>query len=180
MMKYENLWPESIDDGYVSTNNIVAIMKQQAEYLKKKTNNNVFLRFSHIKSVTPITTMASVMSSLSVLTEKSVCSEYIGDVPVDKLKDANELYTQKQFGCEIYNHQYRFRLFEMSLPPLYPIEVVIDEGIVSDIRGQYLADPFVENTLAIDNDNEFLEMLKSVFSSRKVIYILNRLMEDSR
>lgn len=179
-MEYEDLWPDSIENQYVSTENISAIMKQQAAYLKEKSQGKVFLRFGHIKEVSSFAALEAGIINLSAVTRIQASSEYIDNSNIDELKDANELYSQKRFGCEIYNQMYRFRLFEMNFSPLYPIDVCIDEGIVSNIKGQYLTEAFGEDTLQVNDDNEFIELLKSVFSSKKVAYILTRLMEDEQ
>lgn len=176
-MKYEDLWPDSIENQYIPTVNIDEIMRQQAVYLKNKSHGKVLLRFGRIKSITPFTMTEATMTGISAIAKMHAPKEYIDNSNVDELKDANELYSQKRFGCELHNHSYRFRLFEMDLPPLYPINVCIDEGITSDIKGQYFEETFDKNVLQVNNDNEFIELLKSIFSSKKVTYIRARLME---
>lgn len=176
-MKYEDLWPDSIEDQYIPTANIAEIMKQQAAYLKNKSHGKVLLRFGHIKSITPFTIAETTMTSISAIAKMHAPREYIDNSNIDELKDANELYSQKRFGCELHNHSYRFRLFEMDLPPLYPIDVCVDEGIAFDIKEQYSEEAFEKYVLQVNNDNEFIELLKSIFSSKKVTYIRARLME---
>ena len=36
-------------------------------------------------------------------------------------------------GFEICTEKYRFRLFELRMTPIYPIEIIIDEGICKNI-----------------------------------------------
>ena len=44
---------------------------------------------------------------------------------------------------------------------------------------QYSEEAFEKYVLQVNNDNEFIELLKSIFSSKKVTYIRARLMEAS-
>lgn len=179
-MEYENLWPDPIENQHASTANISTIMKQQATYLKEMTQGKAFLRFAHIKKVEPFSMAVSAMTSISAITKLQASDEYIGNSSINELKDANELYSQKRFGCEIYNRSYRFRLFEMDLPPLYPIDICVDEGIASDISKQYPEEAYDQGTLQVNNDDEFIKLLRFIFSSKKVSYILTRLMETNQ
>lgn len=168
-MMYENLWPDSIESNYASTENIKLIMKDQASYLKEKTHGNVRLKFMQIKNV------YSTAATYSLMTANKISQYFDNGQNTERLKDANELYDSKSFGCEIYNDTYRFRLFEMDLRPLYPIFINIDEGIVEDIEKYYLSEEFISNTIQIDSDEDYIKLLKLIFGSRKLAFILDRL-----
>lgn len=170
-MEYENLWDvPSVDILGDSTENVMEIMKQQAQYLKEGTNGKVMGKFSRIKNI--MTNIAGLAAALS--------SEVTDDNEINNLSDANNLYRNQKYGFEIYNQTYKFRIFEMSLSPLYPISVMIDEGVLEDTQESlsYCTEKGSTNTTCIvRSDKELLECLKIVFSSKKVKYILYKLQQ---
>lgn len=169
-MEYENLW--NIPNGenpLDTTSNIVEIMRQQGKYLKEGTNGKVFGKFNHIKN------LAAGMQALS----RAVSFEVVDDPETSNLDDANKLYGAKKYGFEIYNNTYKFRVFEMLLTPVYPVNISLDEGIVEDTQHE-LINSYIEklpeaNQFSVKSDDEFLTFLRIVFSSKKVRYIIQRL-----
>lgn len=170
-MNYKNLWDiPPIDILGDSTENVVEIMKQQAQYLKEGTNGKVLGKFSKIKDV--MTQIAGLAAALS--------PEMSDDTEINKLSDANKLYRSQRYGFEIYNQTYRFRIFEMNLSPLYPISIMFDEGILEDTRESlsYCTEKgSADTTFIVKSDDDLLECLKVIFSSKKVKYILYRLQQ---
>lgn len=170
-MDYENLWDvPSVDILGDSTENVMEIMKQQAQYLKEGTNGKVMGKFSRIKNI-----MANIAGLAAALS-----SEVTDDNEINNLSDANNLYRNQKYGFEIYNQTYKFRIFEMSLSPLYPISVMIDEGVLEDTLESlsYCTEKGSTNTtFIVRSDKELLECLKIVFSSKKVKYILYKLQQ---
>lgn len=168
-MAYENLWNvPSVDILGDSTENVMEIMKQQAQYLKEGTNGKVMGKFSKIKNV--MTSIAGLAAALS--------PEISDDTEISNLSDANNLYKSQRYGFEIYNQTYKFRIFEMNLSPLYPISIMFDEGVLEDTRenlGYCTEKGRTDTTFIVKSDNDLLECLKVVFSSKKVKYILYRL-----
>lgn len=170
-MAYENLWDvPSVDILGDSTENVMVIMKQQAQYLKEDTNGKVMGKFSRIKNI--MVNIAGLAATLS--------SEITDDNEINNLSDANNLYKSQKYGFEIYNQTYKFRIFEMSLSPLYPISVMIDEGVLEDTQeslSNCIEKGSTNTAFIIRSDNELLECLKIVFSSKKVKYILYKLQQ---
>lgn len=170
-MAYENLWDvPSVDILGDSTENVMVIMKQQAQYLKENTNGKVMGKFSRIKNI--MVNIAGLAATLS--------SEITDDNEINNLSDANNLYKSQKYGFEIYNQTYKFRIFEMSLSPLYPISVMIDEGVLEDTQDSLsncIEKGSTNTAFIIRSDNELLECLKIVFSSKKVKYILYKLQQ---
>lgn len=170
-MAYENLWDvPSVDILGDSTENVMVIMKQQAQYLKEDTNGKVRGKFSRIKNI-----MANIAGLAATLS-----SEITDDNEINNLSDANNLYKSQKYGFEIYNQTYKFRIFEMSLSPLYPISVMIDEGVLEDTQeslSNCIEKGSTNTAFIIRSDNELLECLKIVFSSKKVKYILYKLQQ---
>ena len=150
-MAYENLWDvPSVDILGDSTENVMVIMKQQAQYLKENTNGKVMGKFSRIKNI--MVNIAGLAPTLS--------SEITDDNEINNLSDANNLYKSQKYGFEIYNQTYKFRIFEMSLSPLYPISVMIDEGVLEDTQeslSNCIEKGSTNTAFIIRSDNELLE-----------------------
>ena len=123
-MTYENLWDiPSVNEVLNSTDNIFDIMKAQGQYLKENTNGRIFGKFSKIKTINPLSTMGAALTAFAP-------REVLQNNDSSALADANELYRDQKYGFEIYNSAYKFRVFEMIILPVYPAQIIIDEGVV--------------------------------------------------
>ena len=180
MKTYNNLWeiPNSNEKPDL-TDSIKDIMKQQSEYLKDTTNNKVFGKFARIKKTDLFPGLtAGALAISSMLSSKETFSN-----ETDNLKDANILYTEDRYGYEIYNSTYRFRMFEMNITPIYPIQIIIDEGIMDDISKEIsynLERGDSQNHIILNNDNDLIDCLKLMFTSKKVKYLIYRLLQNSK
>ena len=86
-MAYENLWDvPSVDILGDSTENVMEIMKQQAQYLKEGTNGKVMGKFSKIKNV--MTSIAGLAAALS--------PEISDDTEISNLSDRQSCWTRKR------------------------------------------------------------------------------------
>lgn len=175
-MEYKNLWNIPSKNPEINiTDNIFTIMKQQCNYLKAATNNKISGKFCKIKRIDPLSTMAHVLHSIS-------SKEVLQNNDTDNLKDANELYKSQKYGFEIYNTTYKFRIFEMIVDPIYPVHLIIDEGIVSNIADelfQYTKKENIENCYLIESDYTLLDCLQLIFSSKKVQFILYKMQQST-
>lgn len=169
-MNYQNLWDTTAFGKFDNTtDNIIEIMREQAQYLKNGTEGKVLARFRKIKRVT--TNLAEAFSALTIdITEEQ---------EANPLKDANSLYTSQRYGFEIYNPDYKFRVFELDLLPIYPVSVHFDEGVLEDTRSNLvlngIEDVDGKTRFVIKSDDEFMGSLRIVFSSKKIKYILYKL-----
>lgn len=171
-MEYENLWDIPSEDSLNNTTeNVSMIMKQQAEHLKIGTHGKVMGKFSKINDF---------VQSLAILSTTASAGS-IDDNEIKQLTDANRLYRAQRFGFEIYNQTYRFRILEIILTPLYPITICIDEGVLEDTKSElwlhFERRDDRENQYIINSDDDLLGCLKTVFSSKKVKYILYKLQQ---
>ena len=175
VLKYENLWDiPSTNEEMNSTDNIIDIIRQQGQYLKDSTKGKIFGRFAKIKKVSPLATMGVVLTAFSP-------REVLQNDDSNELIDANELYSNQKYGFEIYNSTYKFRVFEMVISPVYPVQIIIDEGIANNIEEEipmYASKGNAANHYAINSDNDLLGCLKLVFSSKKVRYLLFKLQQQ--
>ena len=187
-MKYENLWGVDSNEefGHLSfTDNIVSIMRDQCQYLKKITNNKVFGKFARIKMVSPLISSGS----LQALTEFSkVMAEYSPQEVVGEndgtaqLKDANVLYDENRYGFEIYNHSYKFRVFELQMEPVYPVSIVLDEGINNSVKDAFSnmeIKSIKDNKYLVPSDEVFMDFLRSILNSKKIKMIIYRMNNDN-
>ena len=180
-MEKINFW-KSLDDDFkdlLYTDSIYEIMKQQSQLLREMTKNRVFAIFDEIKSSGGMMTLAKTMSdSLSGISSIYQTSECIGDLDTDGLLDADDLYAEKKYGFEIYTEEYKFRLFSIIMKPIYPIMLQLDEGINYEIKNALKAKLIhleKENEYKIENDEMFCDSLQDILQSKKVRYIIKKL-----
>ena len=180
-MEYKNFWGTSMSslDDLKYTEDIYAIMKEQCEYLYKDTQGKVFAVFGEIKLdgslLTMARTIANVFRSVSGLTGMQ---ETVSEVSTKELIDANGMYSDKNYAFEICTEKYRFRLFELRMTPIYPIEMNVDEDICKNIGYELnrIAIPMEENNcFKIVDEEVFCDVLQKILQDRKVRYIISEL-----
>jgi len=176
-MEYTNLWDVPSEEESLSlTENIKEILKQQSQYLKEATKGKVFGKFRQIKQANVMSAMGTLVLALSKGQEQP-------DDDTGNLKNANELYSDQRYCYEIYNKEYKFRPFEMTLSPVYPISIIVDEGIWEDCSKALLSvasGNTTSNNIEVDSDDMFIEALQVIFTSKKVRFILLRLQQLSK
>ena len=102
----------------------------------------------------------------------------VSKTSADELLDANSMYFDKRYGFEICTEKYRFRLFELRMKPIYPIEIIIDAGICENIKNELdkIAIPMEKSNQYILVDEEcFCNVLQKILQDRKVHYIISEL-----
>lgn len=179
-MDYENLWKtDSGDTQYTkSTENIILLMNAQCNYLSMDTEGKVFAVFGEIKKDGVISamlqTLAYVTNSVSGVMGNQ---ETIDGLSTEHLIDAKSMYFEKTFGFEICDEKYRYRAFELKMTPVYPVEMRIDEDIYKHIRTEI--DDYVSQgdscSIIVENDENFKQVIKRIFSDQKVRYIISEL-----
>lgn len=164
----ESLWP-NFSTETVEENNSLEILKTQAKQLSKQTKGIVRATFSKINYATNYHSIAKAVENLTTMTlEKELLDETLKDK-----KDANELYKTVKYKFEIYNDNYRFRLFAINYRLEYPITIEIDEDIKNELQHENI--PMKET---IDNDSDLKELLGNIFNSTKVKTIIVRMIHD--
>lgn len=160
-----------------TTDNITNITRQQCQYLKQETSGKVLAKFARIKLINPIQKAFETLTYSPVLSQLNTPKESVGDTDTMNLKDANELYVKARYGFEIYNKSYKFRVFELQMEPVYPIELLLDEGIGEEVRGFLEGDQQITDytKYKVDSDEDFIRYLGIILKSRKVRYIVNRM-----
>lgn len=167
----ESFWVIPKEDDLQTTDSIFQIIKEQAQYLKVVSDNKVFASFTRVKN-----TLAAIKKAMS-----AVSGSYEDDETIRNLSDANELYKEVNYGFCIYNSVYKFRVFELLITPYYPIFMTVDDGLVEDFNLQYtdLRQDTVDNRFVIESEKDFIVAFRTALSSKKVRYIIQRLMETT-
>lgn len=180
-MEFKNYWGigEEPQDDLKYTDNIYRIMEEQCKYLFQYTRSKVFAVFDEIKidgsMLVVAKTISNVFKSVSGITE---LQETIAESSTENLIDANDMYFDKRYGFEICTEKYRFRLFELRMTPIYPVEIIIDEGICKNI-GKTLARIAIPmekfNHFIINDEETFCDVLENILQDKKVHYIIDEL-----
>lgn len=180
-MAYNNFWGMDTDfhDELKYTEDIHKIMKEQCDYLYKDTQGRIFGIFGEIKLDGSLFVIARAMSNMfKGVSGLTGLQETVSEVSTKELIDANNMYFDKSYGFEICTEKYRFRLFELRMKPIYPIEIIVDEGICKNI-GNALSKIAVptekSNCFKIVDEEVFCDVLQRVLQDQKVRYIVNEL-----
>lgn len=180
-MEYKNYWEISEDsqDDLLYTDNIHKIMDAQCKYLFKYTKGKIFAIFGETKIDGSIFTVANTMSNIfKGVSGITGLQETVANLSTKNMIDADAMYFDKRYGFEICTEKYRFRLFELRITPIYPVEITIDEGICKNI-GNTLAKTAIPmekfNHFEINNEEIFCNVLQAVLHDKKVRYIIGEL-----
>lgn len=169
----ENFWEGSDNLELLTTDSIFEIMKEQSDYLSRKTENRVSAVFEEVPQGTMETNMLRMVGSIA-----SVTSLFGAIEESSKKIDANELYRVSEYEFALYTDVYKFRIFRLLIKPIYPIVLILDEGINEEISSyikslcKSLDKP---NEYSLENEVEFSNVLKKVLQCRKVQYIVREL-----
>lgn len=183
----ENLWSRC-ETSNNKTDNIINIMNEQIEYLQELTNKKVRGKYGIIEYLENIKNIGKLLNQMNLqkipfgtINEDDSDREYLND-DYNDLEDANTLYDNHRYAFEIYNHTYKYRLFEVLLSPVYPICLNVEEGILDDETKSKLhgITKFLEkeNNVIIESEDKYVQCLKIIFNSRKVRYIIEKLCKD--
>ena len=170
-MDYPCLWViPSVDTSGDTTDDILKILQQQAEYLESGTNGKVMAKITKLSHIA----VSKTGSHATALSSKTASK-------TKDLPDTNTLYQSQCYGFEIYTASYKFRIFEINLSPQYPMLITFDEGILEDtnvkLRELFIARDTYPNRYIIRSDEEFVKCLSAAFSSKKLVYLLWKLQQ---
>lgn len=86
--------------------------------------------------------------------------------------DANELYNFQPYKFEIYNEQYRFRVFVLRNRMMFPIQLDVDEGIRSELH--------LPTDIKIQSNSDLSEVVSDIFASHKLGTIVAQMMAQKK
>lgn len=180
-MDIENLWgTDSFSEELLkSTDNIRTIMDRQIKNLSDYTQGKVFATFDVlIKRGTSINVLKAYAKAISGLNNLSGVQESVGNLSGEGLIDATDIYSEKIYGFEIYTDSYKYRLFTMEMTPVYPVTMMIEEGVFGHIRNELIRMGVhldKNNSAVISDEETFTNILRLVLQDKKVRYIVSEL-----
>lgn len=160
-----DFWPD-FDMNEQDTQGAIKMLKAQALSLGKKTDGAVKATFSKVEYNTRSLEVAAGIGK--VIAEQMVTGAEILEEELANKKDGNSLFQRMAYKFEIYNNTYRFRVFTLECTPVYPIILRADEGIRNEIN--------LEAVCSLVNEDELINVVKDIFSSHKLRYIVNSML----
>jgi hypothetical protein len=166
-------WDELFgEDVEAATDNVANIMNGYCDHIEKSSEESVHARFVEMKLVEKhavgLAGIAMALSREGDLYEKDALDQ----------RDINELYNSATYVFDIYNDRYQFRLCKLVYGAMYPVKVIIDEGVEEEIRdgisSQFEYDEHSEAYI-IENDMDLKRCFASMITSRKAKNILRQL-----
>ena len=166
----ESLWPK-FEEQDIEQNNTIQILRSQAKAIKEQTNGAVSATFSKMTykpgPTSAIETISRMMSSMSSPMYEEVLDEELADKT-----DVNILYHITKYKFELYNAEYRFRLFVLNYCEMFPLTLTVDEGILEDIA--------YKNEAPIICNADLENVLRDIFSSFKVRTVISRVLYKAK
>ena len=166
----ENLWPnpEEFHNNSIEENNSIGILRDQARAIKSITNGIVNATFSKINyKPGPANALKAIGQFVNTLTGSY---EEVLDEDLKDKEDINALFLVNKYKFELFNSNYRFRLFVFNYSELFPVSLVVDEGILDDIN--------YTNGAPISNNTELKSHLKEILSSSKVRTVISKMLQS--
>lgn len=164
-----DLWDEvSLDER--EENRSIDILREQSALIGKKTNN--YVKGTFYKTGSKLGNAVSGLDSFEKKLKSAIIDYSNCEVNLEGQEDYNINYRRELYSFEIYNEEYKFRLFLLSFSKEYPVEIIPDEGICQDINSP--------ERIRI-NDNDALEnTVKKIFASKKVRLIISRMINQTQ
>lgn len=165
----ESLWPD-FNEISIEKNETISILREQAKAIRAATGNKVYGTFSKMSYKTvpadSIGILGEMITSLSL-----PCREELFEAELANKKDANALYNKEKYKFEIYNEEYRFRLFVVNYCELFPITLEVDNGILNEIKHS--------NNIEINTNDELKYIIREIFACKKVNTVISKMIQES-
>lgn len=178
MQTEDNYWNKLFENkSDKSTDNVIDYFNSQADQLAQASNGVVT---AILDKRVKLDRDNDALSNIALAVQAVVrCSE-VDSVIKPRLKDANDLYSDGSYAFEIRSKSYRFRLLEFELGALYPLNIVLDEGVFNELDSS-IKQRFAANdedsiyTLTINCDNDLDALFKAILNTRKVAFLVKKL-----
>lgn len=163
----ENLWPDFVGE-ILEKNDSIEILRHQARAINKSTGDKVKATFSKMEyKKSPMGAVAQLGMAMQAASGWKY-EEILDDELQDK-ENINKLFKSVKYKFEIYNDEYRFRMFVLNYSELFPVFLEVDEGILDDIN--------YDNGSEINSNDELKSVIRDIFASKKVKTVISRMME---
>lgn len=143
------------------------ILRLQARAIKNQTKGVINATFSKMNyrpgPTNTVATIEKIFTGLASIKYEEVLEEELATK-----KDINTLYTDTEYKFEIFNSEYRFRLFILHYKEMFPVSLDIDEGILEDIE--------YKNMSPISSNDELVSIVREIFNSSKVYSVISRML----
>ena len=163
-----DLWP-SFDGTDIEKNNSLAILQAQANALEKKTDGKVKAKLSLTKYKKVNTNSFGEILSAAGRNLVSYENVEVFESELENKKDANMYFSNEEYKFEIYNDEFRFRIFKVNYNILYPISLTIDAGIAKELNNMV-------SIQLIRSDSALEDLLEKIFNTKKLYTIVSELM----
>ena len=178
MQTEDNYWNKLFENKTdKSTDNVIDYFNSQADQLAQASNGKVT---AILDKRVNLDRDNDALGNIALAVQAVVkCSE-VDSVIKPRLKDANDLYSDGSYAFEIRSNSYRFRLLEFELGALYPLNIVLDEGVFNELDSS-IKQHFAANdedsiyTLTINCDNDLDVLFKAILNTRKVAFLVKKL-----
>ena len=166
----ESLWPK-FEIQNIEQNDSIQILREQARVIKSETKGVVHATFSKM-NYKPGPTNAIKAISQAVSAMSSPFYEELLEEELADNKDVNSLFQVTKYKFELFNSEYRFRLFVLNHRELFPISLEVDEGILEDT--QY------RNGAPILSNDDLKTVLRDIFASFKVRSVVSKMLQEKK
>lgn len=171
MTEFDDMWASALmEDDTISSDNVLDLMREVCQSLKKASEGKVLARFKNIRMLPGLEFAVQFSKRASKITEDNE----------DGLSDANELYSPKRYSFDLYNEKYKFRIFDLTLSPIYPLDISFDEDIFTEVKDLLLVHAELKGTgckVSVSNDEELKSCIQIAISSKKVRFIVKKMAE---
>lgn len=171
MDEQDSLWVMPSHDVNLNlTENLPQTMQRQCEALEKASGGKVHGRFGKVRTFA---------DTADYVARKTAMGQIQGTHASSQAKDVSELYATHRYAFEIYSNGYSYRIFEMKMPPIYPVSMIFDEGLLSD-KDLPIAFATLTNGewLEAESEDEVIGYLSAAIASEKMQLILYRLLHS--
>ena len=166
----DSLWPE-FDNHIIEQNDAIQILRSQARAIKTQTKGIVNATFSKMNYKSgPTNALKSISQVIADMS--SPCYEEVLDEELVDKSDVNLLYAITKYKFELYNTEYRFRLFILNYREMFPISLEVDGGVLEDI-------PY-KNGEHISSNEELKNVLTDIFCSSKVRSVVTKMLDEGK
>lgn len=179
MCASNNLWANVVksDGDYEDTSKVIPFFRGQANDLGEMTGGKVTALFDATEKLINPSSVGAILSS--ALASSGLASSSFLDDASRPLDDANSLYFENHYAFEIRSNRYRFRLFSLTVRPLFPVEMRVDEGVLDDVedllRGVAEREDGTTN-ITIHSFSDMTRCFEVLLGSKKLGYLVRSLM----
>ena len=172
----EDLFGSIFDDAAnisVEENLTYDILQEQARLIKTKTRGIIKCTFSLVEHKSSVPGAFEVVSAISrVLGNSGVPQEEVIDDELKGKADINSLTKVRIYKFEIYNDNYKFRVFTFKYSELFPVFMCVDEGIREELK--------LPKEIEIGSNQDLKDVFAKVFKSKKLSSIITKMMNEPK